>query len=267
MIYIYGMLLRRRELYAEFLALSRLVPLTFTNVFDWSPHPQQLVGAEGADARSSGVTSTPTPTTAASRLALAENLRHGRPPRRGREVLAPLPASDPDARAIRVRLALDRGDDRKAEALLAEGPTDHAELARLRGRLRAGRAATGPAAVKHFRAAYKAEPDDRDTLFGLGQALTLAGDRAAAAPYLDAARKLDAVGALIQRAAVKSNQRRPGADPARSAPPARRPAATPRPSPGTTSPSRPTRSTPTPRRPSSGSTRTAHCRPAIPVRG
>ncbi len=197
LIYIYGILYHRHALNAEFLALSRLVPLSFHDAYVWCltrnvtwdskelvPQLRTYVAADPADR--------------ASRLSLAEGLR-----RIGRRdetdaVLAPLPATDPDARAIRVRLALDRGDERLAESLLAVGADDHPELARLRGRLALVRR-DGPAAVQHFRAANAAEPDDRDGLAGLGQALTMVGDTASAAPYLAVARDLDALGALIQR--------------------------------------------------------------------
>ncbi|MCA1684710.1 MAG: tetratricopeptide repeat protein [Planctomycetia bacterium] len=204
LIYIYGMLLRRPELHAEFLALSRLVPLTFDNAFHWCLTRNAVWDAkEITEQLRSYITADPSDRW--SRLALAENLRRVGRRDESESVLGPLAASDPDARAVRARLALDRGDERAAEALLSEGPEDHPELARLRGRFAMARR-DGPAAVKHFRAAYKAEPDYRDTLFGLGQALTMVGDAAAAAPFLAAARDLDAFGSVLQRAAGTSGR-------------------------------------------------------------
>src|SRR5262249_4462634 len=63
-----------------------------------------------------------------------------------------------------------------------------------------------PAAVQHFRAAYRALPADRDTVFGLGTALALVGDRAAA-PYLRDAKAYDTLGALLSRAANPANRK------------------------------------------------------------
>ena len=56
------------------------------------------------------------------------------------------------------------------------------------------------AAVNHFRLALAADANDRDTLFGLGQSLRLAGQAAAAVPYLEAARARDHLEWLVQNA-------------------------------------------------------------------
>ncbi len=207
LIYIYGMLLRRREINEHFLALSRLTPMTFDNVFHWcmtrntvwEPHEraEDLRRFVAAD-----------PDDRWSRVALAETLRQIGHRREATNLLSVLPESDPDARAVRARIALDRGDDPAAEAILAGGPADHPELARLRGRFALAHR-DGPAAVRHFRAAYAVEPDDRDTIFGLGTALALVGDRAAAAPFLRDAKAFDTLGALLTRAANPANHRDP----------------------------------------------------------
>jgi Flp pilus assembly protein TadD len=143
-----------------------------------------------------------------SRIALGDSLRRIGRFTDAEKTLAPLPASDPDARALRARIALDRGDDDSALALLAEGPENHAELARLRGRFALARR-DWPGAVKQFRAAYAAEPDNRDAVFGLGQALSLIGDSAAAAPFVTLARDFDALGTLMQRASSKEGRTDP----------------------------------------------------------
>jgi tetratricopeptide (TPR) repeat protein len=133
-----------------------------------------------------------------ARLALAENLRRlGRLADAG-TALAPMSADDPEARAARARLAIDRGAVDLAAHLLAEGPPDHPALARLRGRLALARG--DASAIGHYRAAMAAEPDDRDSLFGLGQALRLAGQPEAAQPYLQAARDRDRFEWLIENA-------------------------------------------------------------------
>jgi tetratricopeptide (TPR) repeat protein len=205
LIYIYGMLLRRRELDEHFNALSRLVPMTFDNVFHWrltrnvvwEPHErlEDLRRFVAAD-----------PSDRGSRVALAETLRQVGRREEAARVLSVLPESDPDARAVRARIALDRGDDRAVAAILAGGPADHPELARLRGRFALAHR-DGPAAVRHFRDAYAAEPDDRDTVFGLGTALALVGDHAAAAPFLRDSRAYDTLGALMTRAANPANHK------------------------------------------------------------
>jgi len=207
LIYIYGVLLRRVELNAQFRALSAVAPLTYDNAFHWCLtrnsvwEPKELVEllrpCLDADPDDRGV-----------RLALADSLRQVGKRDEADKALSPLPASDPEARASRVRLALDRGDDLGAESLLKDGPEDNAELARLRGRLALAHR-DGPAAVRHFRAAYAAEPDHRDTVFGLGQALAMVGDDAAAAPFVAAARHYDALGTLMQRAATAAGRSDP----------------------------------------------------------
>jgi tetratricopeptide (TPR) repeat protein len=123
-----------------------------------------------------------------SRLGLANVLRRLVQYDRARDTLRPLPESDPDARAARAEIELDRGDLGAAASLLSEGPEKHAQLARLRGRLALAQR-DGPAAVRWFRIADAAEPNHWETLYGLAQALRLAGETAAAEPY---ARRADA---------------------------------------------------------------------------
>jgi tetratricopeptide (TPR) repeat protein len=205
LIYVDGMLLRRRQLNEHFHALARLGPLNFTDVFNWCLtrnavwEPHERVG----DLRRFVAAD---PDDRGSRVSLAETLRQIGRRDEATRVLSVLPDSDPDARAVRARIALDRGDDRAVEAILAEGPVDHPELARLRGRFALAHG-DATAAVRHFRAAYAAEPDDRDTAFGLGTALALVGDRAAAEPFLRDSRAYDTLGALMTRAANPANRK------------------------------------------------------------
>jgi tetratricopeptide (TPR) repeat protein len=203
LLYIYATLLRRRELNEHFQALERLTPMTFDNVFHWcltrntvwEPHDRMmdLTKFVAAD-----------PEDRWSRVALAEVLRQVGRREEAANLLAVLPESDPDARAVRARLALDRGDDRAVESILAEGAADHPELARLRGWFALAHG-NGPAAVRHFRAAFAAEPDDSNTVFGLGTALALAGDRVGAEPFLRESKAFDTLGALLTRAANPAN--------------------------------------------------------------
>lgn len=207
LIYIYGMQLRRRELAEQFRALSYLVQLTYEDVFLWcltrgtvwepEESAKQLAAFVAADPGDRG-----------SRLGLAEDLRRLGKLGEALATLAPLPESDPEARATRARIALDRNDDAGLAALLAEGPTAHAELARLRGRLAQARREPA-AALAHYRAANAADPEDRDALFGLGQALRASGDIKGAEAPLEAAKRLDELAGLVERAGTKAGRNDP----------------------------------------------------------
>lgn len=207
LVYIYGIQLRRNALGEQFRALSESTPLTFENVFHWCLtrnvvwDPQEIVEAMNAFLQAD-------PGDRWSRLALVESLRQLGRLDEAEKAIAALPDSDPDARAARVRLALARGDDGAAESLLAEGPTDHPELARLRGRFAIAHR-NPQAALEHFRRAYQAEPDDRETLMGLAAALTMTGARDLARPYFDEARDHDRLGTLMQRVSLPENQKDP----------------------------------------------------------
>lgn len=207
LIYLYGVQVRRKALGEQFLKLSETIPLTFDNVFHWCLtrntvwEPLELTQIMGKFVEAD-------PGDRWSRLTLAEAQRQLGHKNEAEATLKNLPASDPDARAIRVRLALDRGDEAGAEALLTEGPEDNPELARLRGRLALTRR-DGKAALKHFRAAYAAEPDNRDTLFGLSSALNMVGDKKEAEEFANRAKNHDVLGTLMQRISVERNRQDP----------------------------------------------------------
>ena len=57
--------------------------------------------------------------------------------------------------------------------------------------------------------AYRADPNDRGTLQGLGSALRASGDAAGAGPYLEAARKYDEITPLISRASTNAGRLEP----------------------------------------------------------
>jgi tetratricopeptide (TPR) repeat protein len=207
LIYIYGMQLRRPELNLQFRALAKLTPLTFDNAFHWCLtrntiwEPREMVRTLSSYIQAD-------PDDRWSRLALAENLLKLGRRDDAESVLDVLGPADPDAKAIGVKLALERGDDQAAEALLTDIPADHAELNRLKGRFALAHR-DGEAAVRFFRAARAAEPDHRDAIFGLGQALEMVGDHAAALPLLNAARDIDALNGLVQRAATSKGREDP----------------------------------------------------------
>ena len=204
LIFIYSMQSRRAELNAEFRTLSEQTQLSFDDVFRWclarntNWEPSEIIEAMTRCLRAD-------PSDRWSRLALADSLRRVGRIDDAEGALAPLPESDTEARILRAGIALDHGDERASDSLLAGGPAGHPVLARLRGRMALARH-NGPSALRHFRVAYQAAPDDRDTLFGLAAALTIVGDEAAAAPFLAAARAHDSLSSLIQRAAAQSNR-------------------------------------------------------------
>jgi tetratricopeptide (TPR) repeat protein len=122
--------------------------------------------------------------------------------------LSHLAPDDLQAIAARVQLAMDRGDDRAAERLLATGPAAEPALARLRGRLALSRH-DAEAAVRHFRIACESQPDSREALTGLIAALGIRGEAKAAEPLREVAARLDHFQALIQRGGSKKDRADP----------------------------------------------------------
>jgi tetratricopeptide (TPR) repeat protein len=205
LIYIYGMQLRRREFREQFSALADLIPLTFSDVFTWCLMGNVIWEAREVSADLAEFVRAD-PTDRASRLALVETLLQLRQLDEAASVLSVLPDSDPDARAVRARMAIDRGDDEATEKLLADGPVDHPVLARLRGQLAYIRK-DWKEAVHHLRLSYAAEPDNRNTLFMLGSSLRELGDVEGSKRYLEAAANQDRLNGLFQIAATFKTQR------------------------------------------------------------
>jgi tetratricopeptide (TPR) repeat protein len=207
LVYIYNIQHRQAELDAMLAELMDLDALDFAYILHWTktrntvwnpkgdlPALERFVGADPEDRW--------------SRLSLVEALRRLDRLAEAERALAPLPESDPEARAERVLLTMDRGALAAAESLLAGGPADHPGLARLRGQL-ALRRRDGEAAVRQFRIAIAADPIDRLALHGLGTALGMLGHPDAARPYLEAARRHDALWALVARAATSEGENDP----------------------------------------------------------
>jgi tetratricopeptide (TPR) repeat protein len=207
LIYIYGMQLRRAELTSEFLALSKLARLTFDNAFHWcllrnnSWEPGEMI-----ETLSRYVAADPDDRW--SRLALAENERRMGIHAEAETVLSALPQDDPEANALRAMIALDLQQPDRAEQLLALGSKEDPTLARLRGRQALARR-DARHALDEFQIAYAADPENRETVFGLLSALEMIGDHKAAEPLREAARNLERLNTLVQRAAVKQARQDP----------------------------------------------------------
>jgi tetratricopeptide (TPR) repeat protein len=189
---------------AEFAAMADVGTLDFDQVLLWTqircstwdpekviPQLQALLEADHGDR---GV-----------RLTLAEGLRRLGRQADALEVLAVLLESDPEAQAIRARLAIDRGEPAAAQAILANSPDDHPELAELRGELALTRR-DGPTAVAEFRRALAVQPDDRRCLNGLAQALRVTGQDQTAQPLFKAVQRHDALIDLVRRAAEMTHR-------------------------------------------------------------
>jgi tetratricopeptide (TPR) repeat protein len=207
LIYLYGTQIRGRELSRQVEALAEATTITFRDVFlwclsrgfDWDPVEQvpdleAFVKADSADRW--------------SRLALADSLQNLARLDEAEQVLAHLPEQDPDARVARARIAMARDQLERASALLEGAVQDHLGVSRLRGRLALSHG-DGPTALRHFRAAEKLDPFDRDTLRGLAQALSITGEQAEAGRYARLAQKYDALSSLLQRAGTPYGRRDP----------------------------------------------------------
>jgi hypothetical protein len=197
LIRIYGIQVRRREFNREFQALQSLIGLPFDDVYHWTAGRNNLwdvavvlddltrfVAADAGDRW--------------SRLALADVFRRMG---RGAEALSTinvLSQDDPEAVAIRAQIALDEQDGKGADRLLAAGPLDNPTLARLRGR-KALASRDVSAAIRNFRIAYAADPDDSETLNGLRVAYWLSGDENEAKFFKETAANLARLNTLLQR--------------------------------------------------------------------
>ena len=120
-----------------------------------------------------------------------------------------LPAVDPDARAILVRIAYDRGDAEAVESLLMPDHDGNPILEVFRGRMALVHGDLR-SAVRHFRTGLAADPHDPLKLFMLGEALVKAGDTAVGRFYLQSARDHQLLYELIERASERVGPTRSG---------------------------------------------------------
>jgi tetratricopeptide (TPR) repeat protein len=201
LIYLLGMQLRRREVDAEFKLLARLKPLTHRELYVWGLTHFNSLRSPGAGDTSDHLQAfiAADPEDRSSRLALAATLLKS-PEMENvvEQTLAPLPASDPEAIALRVELKLANGKIDDAMAMLQNAPQDHPLLSRLQGRAALARG-DRDAAIRYFREALSDEPYDRVSPAELGRALASQGNQAEAEPYLNRARRLDEVYNLLDR--------------------------------------------------------------------
>ncbi len=135
------------------------------------------------------------PTDRVSRLALASCYETSNQLDLAAAALSPLPESDPDARALRITLAIDRGEIEIAGKLARDGPSEHLRLNVCRGKL--AFASDASQAAAYYRSALRQDPEDRDALHGLGVALRKLGDPKAG-EYLDLAALHDKLRRTIQ---------------------------------------------------------------------
>jgi tetratricopeptide (TPR) repeat protein len=193
--YFSALQLRYQECDAEFRALARRMPLDYVLAFAWCQNFCRIWDPyEARKALTRFVAGDPTDRW--SRLALATSYRLSTEFDEADKVLLPLPDTDPDARVIRIRLALDRGEIEAAEELARHGPENHAGLNLLRGEF-ALHGADPQQAATYFRAVLESDPYDRDALYGLGLSLKKLGDPGARG-YLDIAFGHDRLKRAIQ---------------------------------------------------------------------
>ncbi len=197
LIRIYGIQVRRAEFNREFQVLQGLTTLSFDDVYHWTSVRNNLWEPEDvAEDLFRFVEADPLDRW--SRLALADIFRRmGRSPQ-SLLTLNVLPQDDPEAMAIRVQIALDHEDGKEADRLLEAGPVDNPTLARLRGR-KALAIRDAPGALRNFRIAYAADPDDSETLNGLRVAYWLSGNEKEAKFFKETAANLARLNTLLQR--------------------------------------------------------------------
>jgi tetratricopeptide (TPR) repeat protein len=199
LIRIYGIQLRRLEFNREFQALQRLTALSFDDVYHWTSVRNNL-WEPSAVALDLLRFVAADPLDRPSRLAVTDIFR-----RMGREtdsLLAPLSPDDPEALAIRVQIALGSEDGKEVDRLLALGPPDNPSLARLRGSKAIARR-DAEEAIRQFRIAYAADPDDHETVSGLRVAYGLSGNEKDTTFFREAAANLGRLNTLLQRGSAE----------------------------------------------------------------
>lgn len=195
--YLYALQRREPECDAQFRALAAIAPLDHILAFAWSQNNCRIWDPKGPREPLSRFVAED-PDDRPSRLALASSYYLTNDLDLADSTLRPLPDSDPDALALRVELAIHRGQIAEAEALARDGPADHPRLNALRGKLAMYRRDPAGSATS-YRAALRLAPDDRDATHGLGVALRQLGD-----PQADAFLERASLQDQLKRAIVDS---------------------------------------------------------------
>ncbi len=173
LIFLYGMQSRRTELDAQFQILARRGDLSFQDMLVWTLALEDIWINTGVQADLERYVAAD-PDDRYSRLALADVLLRSGQLDASDSVISGLSESDPDALAIRARLAWNRSDLAAVTSHLEQAPRDHAGLARLRGQL-AIRLDQPEEAIDAFRTAIQLEPSSQEALQGLALALRRTG--------------------------------------------------------------------------------------------
>jgi predicted Zn-dependent protease len=197
LILLYCMQRRRRELSEQFAALARLTPLDFHQMMLWSSSLASSWNPSESAATLEGFVAAD-PDDRPSRLTLAEAYRRLGRADDARAILGPLPASDPEVRAVLARIALARGDAAEAERLTGDDADRHPVLARMRAQMDLNRRDLR-AAVRHLRAAVAADPHNRAVLFQLGDTLIRLGEVEEGRRYVSRSKDHDALHGLLVR--------------------------------------------------------------------
>jgi tetratricopeptide (TPR) repeat protein len=189
LIYILHLQLRRREVDAQFKALSRFTALSHHELLTWALSHFSAWVLDSAPQLEAFIRGDPQDRF--SRLSLATvYLNTSGTESRVEETLKPLPRSDPLAETLRAELLLKNGRVDDAAKLLANARGDDPQLARIRGRV-AFMHQDFKAAVRHYQEVVTKEPYDRVSLSELGRSLLQTRDKSDAESYMTRARYLD----------------------------------------------------------------------------
>jgi tetratricopeptide (TPR) repeat protein len=186
--YLYAVQRRREECDAQFRSLANRINLDHVLAFAWCQNYCRMWDPNEARPVLSRFVEFDHDDRQ-SRLALATNLRLANLLDQAEAALGPLPDSDPEARALRAEIAIDEGEIDTAQMLAREGPADHVRLNAIRGRLALNNKSAARAA-DYFRAALRQDPEDHDSIQGLGLAMRLIADPHAG-EFVDAALRYD----------------------------------------------------------------------------
>lgn len=175
LIHIYSIQSRRLEIRRLFGEISWYKPLDAENLLhwtltlgnNWSPREDEAELKKYVEI---------TPADKWTRLALARCLNRQKKTDEALAILQYLGDADPEALAIRVAIAIDRGETEVAARLLESAPDGHLDLTIEKAKFLFLRN-DALEAKKRFEIAVQMDPEDRDAIYGLSRALTLLGQK------------------------------------------------------------------------------------------